>query len=150
MSDGKNTPIWKKEITFRRKPEAAASEGDAGSTPLWKKEVSFRKKSEAGAVETPVETTDPVSEVAVEDAASDREDLRRLRRVGKRLRHGDHVAVRLDEGDRGRALEHREERVVGLAAARRLKILESDTLVIRDVVGLAVSAVACSGPAAAP
>ena len=48
MSDGKNTPIWKKEISFRRKPEAAAPEGDAGSTPLWKKEVSFRKKSEAG------------------------------------------------------------------------------------------------------
>ena len=69
MSDGKNTPIWKKEISFRRKPEAAAPEGDAGSTPLWKKEVSFRKKSEAGTVETPVETpTDAVSEVAVEDA----------------------------------------------------------------------------------
>ena len=69
MSDGKNTPIWKKEITFRRKPEAAASEGDAGSTPLWKKEVSFRKKSEAGAVETPTETpADAVSQVAVEDA----------------------------------------------------------------------------------
>ena len=48
MSDGKNTPIWKKEISFRRKPEAAAPDGEAGSTPLWKKEVSFRKKSEAG------------------------------------------------------------------------------------------------------
>ena len=68
MSDGKNTPIWKKEISFRRKPEAAAPEGGAGSTPLWKKEVSFRKKSEAGTVDTPVETTHPVSEVAVEDA----------------------------------------------------------------------------------
>ena len=71
MSDGKNTPIWKKEISFRRKPEEAAPEQDAGSTPLWKKEVSFRKKSEAGTVETPAETpADAVSEAPVEDAGS--------------------------------------------------------------------------------
>ena len=71
MSDGKNTPIWKKEISFRRKPEEAAPERDAGSTPLWKKEVSFRKKSEAGTVETPAETpADAVSEAAVEDAGA--------------------------------------------------------------------------------
>ena len=70
MSDGKNTPIWKKEISFRRKPQEAAPEQDAGSTPLWKKEVSFRKKSEAGTVELPAETpADAVSEAPVEDAA---------------------------------------------------------------------------------
>ena len=47
MSDEKNTPIWKKEISFRRKPDEAAAEQDVGSVPLWKKEVSFRKKSDA-------------------------------------------------------------------------------------------------------
>jgi hypothetical protein len=44
--------------------------------------------------------------VAVEDATADRQDPRRPRRVGERLRHTDHVAVRLDEGDRRRALQH--------------------------------------------
>ena len=71
MSDGKNTPIWKKEISFRRKSDEAAPEQEAGSTPLWKKEVSFRKKSDAGTVETPAETpAEAVSEAAVEDADS--------------------------------------------------------------------------------
>lgn len=41
------------------------------------------------------------------------------------------------------------EALVGLAAARRLQILRSDVLTLRDVVGLAVSAVACSAPASA-
>ena len=34
-----------------------------------------------------------------------------VRRVGERLRDGDRVAVGLDERDRGRALEQREQRV---------------------------------------
>ena len=56
MSDEKNTPIWKKEISFRRKPDEAAPESDAGSASIWKKEISLGKKgadaddvSEAGA-----------------------------------------------------------------------------------------------------
>ena len=44
MSDEKNTPIWKKEISFRRKPDEAAPESDAGSASIWKKEISLGKK----------------------------------------------------------------------------------------------------------
>jgi diguanylate cyclase (GGDEF)-like protein/PAS domain S-box-containing protein len=44
---------------------------------------------------------------------------------------------------------HTVEALVGLAAARRLQILRSEVLSLRDVVGLAISAVACSGPASA-
>ena len=45
MSDEKNTPIWKKEISFRRKPDEAAPESDAGSASIWKKEISLGKKA---------------------------------------------------------------------------------------------------------
>ena len=48
MSDEKNTPIWKKEISFRRKPDEGAAESDSGSAPLWKKEISFGKKVKQG------------------------------------------------------------------------------------------------------
>ena len=44
MSDEKNTPIWKKEISFRRKPDEGAPESDAGSASIWKKEISLGKK----------------------------------------------------------------------------------------------------------
>jgi hypothetical protein len=44
MSDEKNTPIWKKEISFRRKPDEGTAESAAGSASLWKKELSFGKK----------------------------------------------------------------------------------------------------------
>ena len=45
MSDEKNTPIWKKEISFRRKPDEGTAESDPGSASLWKKEISFGKKA---------------------------------------------------------------------------------------------------------
>src|SRR6187551_3477358 len=45
MSDDQNTPIWKKEISFRRKPDEAAPESDPGSSSLWKKEISFGAKA---------------------------------------------------------------------------------------------------------
>ena len=45
MSDEKNTPIWKKEISFRRKPDEGAPESDPGSASVWKKEISFGKKA---------------------------------------------------------------------------------------------------------
>jgi type IV pilus assembly protein PilM len=44
MSDDQNTPIWKKEISFRRKPDEAAPASEPGSSSLWKKEISFGKK----------------------------------------------------------------------------------------------------------
>jgi len=48
-SDEKPTSIWKKEMSFRRKPEGKGGVSDAvgGSTSIWKKEVSLRKKEKA-------------------------------------------------------------------------------------------------------
>src|SRR5436190_7026785 len=54
----------------------------------------------------------------LEDAAADREHLRVAGRVGERLRNRDHVALGLDERDRGRPLEQCEERV-GARVLRR-------------------------------
>ena len=44
--DEKPTSIWKKEISFRRKPEDDAAEApeESGSSSIWKKEISLRKK----------------------------------------------------------------------------------------------------------
>jgi type IV pilus assembly protein PilM len=44
--DEKPTSIWKKEISFRRKPadEAADVPAASGSSSIWKKEISLRKK----------------------------------------------------------------------------------------------------------
>ena len=42
------------------------------------------------------------------DPAADLEHVRLARRVGERLRRGDHVAVGLEEGDRARPVEQRE------------------------------------------
>ena len=57
-------------------------------------------------------------------AAADLEHLRLARRVGERLRGRDHVAVGLEERDRGRAVEQREQRVgagrLGRAARQRV------------------------------
>ena len=47
MADGeKPTSIWKKDLSFRRKPEDEAVEAPAesGSSSIWKKEISLRKK----------------------------------------------------------------------------------------------------------
>jgi hypothetical protein len=48
---------------------------------------------------------------SLEDAAADLEHVRLARRVRERLRSRDHVAVGLEEGDRARAVEQREQRV---------------------------------------
>ena len=44
--DEKPTSIWKKEISFRRKPADEAADAPAASGPssIWKKEISLRKK----------------------------------------------------------------------------------------------------------
>ena len=65
MSDEKNTPIWKKEISFRRKPDNDAPESEAGSASIWKKEISLGKKDAgadgvSGAIEAAVESEAPV------------------------------------------------------------------------------------------
>jgi hypothetical protein len=52
MSDEKNTPIWKKEISFRRKPDEGTPESDPGSASVWKKEVSFGKKAKEADADT--------------------------------------------------------------------------------------------------
>src|SRR5436190_11149408 len=60
----------------------------------------------------------------LQDAAADREHLRVAGGVGERLRDRDHVAVGLDERDRGRPFEQREERlgagVLGRPASERV------------------------------
>ena len=45
--DEKPTSIWKKEISFRRKPGEAAADpaGQPGGGSIWKKEISLRKKA---------------------------------------------------------------------------------------------------------
>ena len=62
---------------------------------------------------------------ALHDPAADREHARLARRVGERLRGRDHVAVRLEERDRARALEQREQRVGagGLGRTARQRVL---------------------------
>ena len=42
MSEDEKTSIWKKEISFRRKPEQDLTD-DEGGTSIWKKELSLRK-----------------------------------------------------------------------------------------------------------
>jgi type IV pilus assembly protein PilM len=46
--------IWKKEISFRRKPKEKkeAPESTDEPTSIWKKEISFRRKKDEGAAET--------------------------------------------------------------------------------------------------
>ena len=62
--------------------------------------------------------------LALEDAAANREHLRRPCRVGERLGNGDRVAIRLEEGDRGRPVEQRQHdvrpRSFGRAACKRV------------------------------
>jgi hypothetical protein len=48
---------------------------------------------------------------ALHDAAADLEHVGLARRVGQRLRRRDHVAVRVEERDRARTVEQREQRV---------------------------------------
>lgn len=64
MSDEKPTSIWKKEMSFRRKPaEEGAPDAPAGQAPasgsIWKKEISLRKKSKDAAAEPEVAAVEP-------------------------------------------------------------------------------------------
>jgi type IV pilus assembly protein PilM len=74
MSKDNETSIWKKEITFRRKPkeksvpvllfgeQAAAPAKPAGETSIWKKEITFRRKPKAKAepeVQVPLAASAP-------------------------------------------------------------------------------------------
>lgn len=79
-SNEKPTPLWKKEISFRRKPAERAAESagardpgpepedasELASTSVWKKEISFRKKPKAVAAM-------PVEAVVVEEVEALRE-----------------------------------------------------------------------------
>jgi len=66
---GDETSVWKKEISFRRKPKAAAPapapavvEESSQPTSVWKKEISFRRKPKNDWVALPPEP--PVSPAA--------------------------------------------------------------------------------------
>jgi len=72
MSDEKPTSIWKKELSFKRKPAEAAPEAEpavpsGAPTTVWKKEISLRRKPKQVAASAPV-TEEPV-QVDVEPAA---------------------------------------------------------------------------------
>jgi type IV pilus assembly protein PilM len=61
---GDETSIWKKEISFRRKPKAEAPpvppvaheawSEEPAQTSIWKKEISFRKRSKSDEIASPV------------------------------------------------------------------------------------------------
>ena len=63
---------------------------------------------------------------SLHDAAADLEHLRLARGVGKRLGGRDHVAVGLEERDRARPVEQREQRIRagGLGRAARERVLD--------------------------
>jgi type IV pilus assembly protein PilM len=63
MSDDEKTSIWKREMSFRRKPEQDPTEEEVGGTSIWKKEIGLRKKSQDAAAEP-----EPFVVEAVEDA----------------------------------------------------------------------------------
>ncbi len=68
--DEKPTSIWKKEMSFRRKPaEESAAEGSSESTSaagsIWKKELSLRKKPQDDAVEPEAVAAEPELDPAV-------------------------------------------------------------------------------------
>jgi type IV pilus assembly protein PilM len=69
MTDGdKPTSIWKKDLSFRRKPEDETVEAPAesGSSSIWKKEISLRKKeSEHEPVPVPEPTPEPDLDAAI-------------------------------------------------------------------------------------
>ena len=71
MADGeKPTSIWKKELSFRRKPDeatAADAPAEPGSSSIWKKEISLRKR-EAEPEQVP-EPSAPVVDAPDLDAA---------------------------------------------------------------------------------
>jgi type IV pilus assembly protein PilM len=70
-SDEKPTSIWKKEISFRRKPEGegAATVEPGEPSSIWKKEISLRKKAKADGPVEPV-ALEPVEEPVSLDPVS--------------------------------------------------------------------------------
>jgi type IV pilus assembly protein PilM len=62
--DEKPTSIWKKEISFRRRPaDETTAVADAGEpTSIWKKEITLRKKAKAPVDEGPAEAPAPAPE----------------------------------------------------------------------------------------
>ena len=62
-SDEKPDSIWKKEMSFRRKPDESASDGssepESESGSIWKKELSLRKKPQDAPVEPEVVAVEP-------------------------------------------------------------------------------------------
>ena len=51
MSDEEKTSIWKKELSFRRKPERDSADEEVDGTSIWKKEIGLRKKPDEPAAE---------------------------------------------------------------------------------------------------
>ena len=69
MTDGdKPTSIWKKDLSFRRKPddETVEAPAESGSSSIWKKEISLRKKeAEQESVQVPEPTPEPELDAAI-------------------------------------------------------------------------------------
>ena len=64
--------IWKKELSFRRKPKDRKDEDDSAApdekpTSVWKKELSFKRKPKAEAVDADVAADTPDDQPAVEE-----------------------------------------------------------------------------------
>ena len=64
--------IWKKELSFKRKPKDRKDEGDSSApdekpTSVWKKELSFKRKPKAEAVDAGVAADTPDDEPVVEE-----------------------------------------------------------------------------------
>src|SRR6266516_2811916 len=62
--------LWKKELSFRRKPKGKKDGDDASAvdekpTSMWKKELSFKRKSKADAVQSDVAADPAADEPAV-------------------------------------------------------------------------------------
>jgi len=66
--------IWKKELSFRRKPKDQKDEDDSAAsdekpTSVWKKELSFKRKPKAEAVDADVAADTPDDQLVVEEPA---------------------------------------------------------------------------------
>jgi len=74
-SDEKPSSIWKKEMSFRRKPadesapDSSSEQEPAASGSVWKKEISLRKKPKAAPAETEVVAVEPEPAVELEPVA---------------------------------------------------------------------------------
>ncbi len=68
--------LWKKELSFRRKPKEEKDADDSLATEekptsMWKKELSFKRKPKADAVETDAVADMPAEEPAVEEPVAE-------------------------------------------------------------------------------